>query len=67
MLSNKVQDEIKNADVDWSKIKEILDGIAKALQAVAMMIPVDLIKNILLGIAAGINLVISWLPDDKLS
>lgn len=64
-MNQDLQNEMMNADVDWGKIKEILTGISQALQAVALMIPVMMIKNILLGIAAGITLVISWLPDSK--
>ena len=62
---NDLQMELNKADVDWQKIKEILSGIAQALEAVAAMIPVGMIKNILLGLAAGILLVIKMLPDGE--
>ena len=58
-----LQKELNNADVDWEKIKDILKEISQALEAVAKMIPVGIIKNILLGLAAVISLVIQMLPD----
>jgi F0F1-type ATP synthase assembly protein I len=54
-----------NADIDWAKVKEILSGIAVALEAVANMVPIGLIKNLLLGLAAGLNLIIGMLPNSS--
>ncbi len=63
---NDLQKELNEANVDWQKIKEILMGIANALEAVANMVPVGLIKNLLLGVAAGIKMVIGLLPSVSL-
>ncbi len=63
---NDLQKELNEANVDWQKIKEILMGIANALEAVANMVPVGLIKNLLLGLAAGIKMVIGLLPSVSL-
>lgn len=63
MNMNQLKNEMANANVDWAKIREVLSGIAAALEAVAAMIPVGLIRNLLLGLAASINLIISMLPS----
>ncbi len=48
--------------VDWKKIKEILCGIAEAIEMVCNMMPAGPIKNILCGIAGVLKLICNSLP-----
>ena len=56
--------EVADLNVDWAKVKQILSEIVTALEAVVAAVPAGLIKNIVLGLIATLNLVIGMLPGD---
>ncbi len=51
------------ANVDWKKIKEIICGIAEALEMVCSMIPSGPIKNILCGIVGILKVLCNSLAE----
>jgi hypothetical protein len=55
--------DIQEANVDWTKIKQILNEIINTLQPIVDMLPAGLPKVILSGIVSGLHLLVSVLPN----
>jgi hypothetical protein len=49
-------------EFDWGKVREVLCGIASALEEACQTIPPGNIKNIVCGIASVLELICNQLP-----
>lgn len=60
---NDIQKEIlQSAQIDWSKLKQILCGMALELENICKGLPDGSIKSILCGIVGILNMICQMLP-----
>ncbi len=55
--------EFQSLNLNWVEIKAVLNSADEALQLVCNALPGGLAKSIVCGVASGLKLVISLLPN----
>lgn len=57
--------ELQGLSLDWAEIKKVLGAADDALELVCNSLPAGLAKSIVCGVASGLKLVISLLPNSE--
>lgn len=58
-------EELKALSLNWAEIKAVLNSAELALQSVCGALPAGIAKSIVCGVASGLQLVISLLPNSE--
>lgn len=57
--------DLQGLNLNWAEIKAVLTAADDALETVCSALPAGLAKSIVCGVAAGLKLVISLLPNSE--